>query len=138
MKNTRKLFTKAILSAMMLVSFLSCSQYPDNNGITLTSKTDRVSKAWVVENYKLNGTDLTTLVSAYTETFTKTGTYSFTWTLLGGTGTWKFQNADAEIQITGVINVSTRTLYILKLEDKAFWYYYMNGTDKMEYHLVPQ
>jgi len=138
MKSIRKMFTLTILSVMMIVGFQSCSQYPDNNGITLVSKTDRVSKTWKVENYKVNSTDYTSLVSAYTETYTKTGTYSFQWAVLGGTGTWKFQNNDAEIQITGVTNVASRTLYILKLEEKAFWYYYMDGTDRMEYHLVPQ
>jgi len=138
MKNIRKMFTLAILSVMMTVGFQSCSQYPDNTGITFVSKLDRVSRAWKVENYKVNGTDYTSLVAGYTETFTKTGTYSFQWAILGGTGTWKFQNSDAEIQITGVTNVSARTLYILKLEETAFWYYYMDGTDRKEYHLVPQ
>jgi hypothetical protein len=138
MKSIRKMVTLAILSATMLVGFQSCSQYPDNSGITFVSKTDRISRVWKVENYKVNSTDYTSLVSAYTETFTKTGTYSFQWAIIGGTGTWKFQNGDAEIQITGVTNVSTRTLSILKLEEKAFWYYYMDGTDRKEYHLVPQ
>ena len=138
MKSIRKMFALVILSGFLLIGFQSCSQYPDNNGITLMSKTDRVSKTWKVENYKVNNTDYTSLVAAYTETFTKSGTYSFQWAILGGTGTWKFQNKDAEIQITGVNNVSAKTLFILKLEDKAFWYYYMDGSDKKEYHLIPQ
>jgi len=138
MKSIQKMVTLVILSVTMMVGVQSCSQYPDNSGITLVSKTDRVSRAWKVENYKVNSTDYTSLVSAYTETYTKTGAYSFTWAILGGTGTWKFQNSDAEIQITGVTNVTSRTLYILKLEETAFWYYYMDGTDRKEYHLVPQ
>jgi hypothetical protein len=138
MKGIQKIVTLVILSVTMMVGVQSCSQYPDNSGITLVSKTDRVSRAWKVENYKVNSTDYTSLVSAYTETYTKTGAYSFTWAILGGTGTWKFQNSDAEIQITGVTNVTSKTLYILKLEETAFWYYYMDGTDRMEYHLVPQ
>jgi len=36
------------------------------------------------------------------------------------------------------LNVKTKTLTILKLEEKAFWYYYMDGTDKIEFHLIPQ
>ena len=31
---------------------------------------------------------------------------------------------------------SSGTLYILKLEEKQFWYYTMDGNDKYEYHLV--
>lgn len=138
MKSIKSLFTIVVLSACMMTGFQSCSQYPDNNGITLVSKTDRVSRAWKVENYKVNDVDLTSLVAAYTETYTKQGTYSFQWSVLGGVGTWVFQNNDAEIQITGVTNVSTRTLFILKLEEKAFWYYYMDGTDKKEYHMIPE
>lgn len=138
MKNTRKLLSLAILSGLMLVGIQSCSQYPDNSGITFVSKIDRVSKTWKVDNYKVNDVDFTSLFASYTETFTKQGAYSFQWTILGGTGTWAFQNKDAEIQITGSNNVATKTLYILKLEEKAFWYYYIDGTDKKEFHMVPQ
>jgi len=138
MKSIKRLFTLILLSATTMFGFQSCSQYPDNDGITLQSKTDRVSRAWKVENYKVNEVDYTSLVAAYNETFTKTGSYSFQWAILGGTGTWKFQNNYAEIQITGVTNVTSRTLTILKLETTALWYYYMDGTDKKEYHMIPQ
>ncbi|MDD3320368.1 MAG: hypothetical protein PHS59_02870 [Paludibacter sp.] len=138
MKNIKTLVALIILSGSMLVGFQSCSQYPDNNGITLVSKADRVSKAWKVENYKLNDADYTSLVSGYTETFTKQGAYSFQWAVLGGTANWAFQNKDAEIQLTDISNVTTKTLIILKLEEDAFWYYYMDGSDKKEFHMVPQ
>jgi hypothetical protein len=121
-----------------LVGFQSCNQYPDNNGVTVVSKEDRVSKTWKVENYKLNDTDYTSLVADYTETYTKKGTYSFQWAILGGTASWEFQNDDAEIQLTEISNVSSKTLIILKLEEDAFWYYYMDGNDKKEFHLIPQ
>jgi len=138
MKSIKRLFTLILLSTATMFGFQSCSQYPDNDGITLQSKTDRLSRAWKVENYKVNEVDYTSLVAAYNETFTKTGSYSFQWAILGGTGTWKFQNNYAEIQVTGVTNVTSRTLTILKLETTALWYYYMDGTDKKEYHMVPQ
>jgi hypothetical protein len=102
------------------------------------SKLDRVSKAWQVENYKLNGTDYTSLMASYTETYTKQGTYSYQWAILGGTATWAFQTNDAEIKVMGVSNVATKTLIILKLEEKSFWYYYLDGTDRKEFHLIPQ
>lgn len=138
MKNKKRSTLLVILAGLMFFGIQSCSQYPDNNGITFVSKTDRVSKTWKVENYKVNETDFTSLVSAYTETFTKEKTYSYQWAIVGGTGTWAFQNSDAEIQITGITNQASKTLYILKLEEKAFWYYYMDGTDKKEFHMVPQ
>ena len=138
MKSIKRLFTLILLSTATMFGFQSCSQYPDNDGITLQSKTDRLSRAWKVENYKVNEVDYTSLVAAYNETFNKTGSYSFQWAILGGTGTWEFHNNYAEIQITGVTNVTSRTLTILKLETTALWYYYMDGTDKKEYHMVPQ
>jgi len=138
MKNRKNLAVLVLLVGMLGFGFQSCSQYEDNSGITLVSKTDRLANTWKVENYKVNDTDLTSLVGGYTETFTKQGAYSFQWAILGGTGTWVFQNNYAEIKITNVSNVSSKTLTILKLEEKAFWYYYMDGSDKKEYHLVPQ
>ena len=84
----------------------------------------------------INGTDFTSLVSNYTETFTSNGDYSYSWGLLDGSGTWKFQNNDEEIQLTGTDNQSDRKLIIQKLEEDAFWYYYMDGNDKYEIHLV--
>ena len=138
MKNIKKFSVLIVLSLLMLVGAQSCSQYPDNNGITLISKTDRVAATWKVDNYKENGVDYTTLVAAYTETFTKDGAYSYQWAILGGTGTWNFQNNDAEIKITGISNQVTRTLFILKLEETQFWYYYMDGSVKKEFHFVKQ
>ena len=38
MKNSKKLFILAILSGLILVGTQSCSQYPDNSGITFVSK----------------------------------------------------------------------------------------------------
>jgi len=140
MKNKKRsiAFGICILAALMFFGIQSCSQYEDNNGITLVSKTERVANVWKVDNYKVNDVDLTSLYGAYTETFTKEGAYSYQWAILGGTATWAFQNNDAEIKITDVLNVKTKTLTILKLEEKAFWYYYMDGTDKIEFHLIPQ
>ena len=136
MKNKMSFSVIVVLSVLMLVGVQSCSQYPDNNGITLVSKVDRVSKTWKVDNYKINDVDYTSLVTSYTETYTKQGAYSYQWAILGGTGTWEFQNKDAEIRISGDSNLTSRTIFILKLEDKEFWYYYMDGADKKEFHFI--
>ena len=136
MKNKMSFKVTVVLAVLMLVGVQSCSQYPDNNGITLVSKIDRVSKTWKVDNYKINGVDYTSLVTSYTETYTKQGAYSYQWAILGGTGTWEFQNKDAEIRISGDNNLTSRTIFILKLEDKEFWYYYIDGADKKEFHFI--
>ena len=138
MKKIKNLSVMLVLAVLMLAGIQSCSQYPDNNGITLVSRVDRVAKTWKVDNYKVNGVDYTSLVTSYTETYTKDGVYSYQWAILGGTVTWTFQNNDAEIRITGVSNMTSRTLFILKLENTEFWYYYMDGVDKKEFHLIRQ
>ena len=92
MKNKMSFSVIVVLSVLMLVGVQSCSQYPDNSGITLISKVDRISKTWKVDNYKINDVDYTSLVTSYTETYTKQGAYSYQWAILGGTGTWVFQN----------------------------------------------
>jgi hypothetical protein len=135
----QKWFTFHILLAgILLIGIQGCKKYPENDGINLQTRTERVSNVWKIENYKLNGADLTSLLSSYSETFTKDKAYSYQWGIIGGTGSWDFKNNDAEIQITGISNQASRTLFILKLEETSFWYYYMDGTDKKEFHLIPQ
>ena len=138
MKNNIKVGLLVLLSGILMVGIQSCSQYEDNTSISLVSKTARLSRVWKVENYKVDSVDLTSLMATYTETFTKDGAYSFQWAILGGTASWAFQNGNADIKITNVNNVASKTLTILKLEDDALWYYYMDGDSKKEFHMVPQ
>lgn len=126
-----------ILCALVIPTIQSCKKYEDGPMVSLRSRSERVANTWKVENYKINGNDFTSLVSSYTETFTKKGAYSYSWGILDGSGTWSFQNKDKEIKLTGSDGQSSRTLVILKLEEKAFWYYFMDGSDKNELHLVP-
>jgi hypothetical protein len=114
----------------------ACKKYPEGPAFSLRTRTERVANTWRVDNYKVNGTDYTSLVSGYTETYTKSGAYSYSWGNLFETGRWAFANDDREIQITGTDNQSDHTLIILKLEEKQFWYYYMDGGDKKEFHMV--
>ncbi len=125
-----------ILAALLMPTIQSCKKYPDGPTFSLKSRAERVANTWKVENYKINGNDFTSLVSSYTETFTKKGAYSYFWGILDGSGTWSFQNKDTEIQIVGTDNQTSRRLTILKLEEKSFWYYYYEGNDKHELHLI--
>ena len=84
----------------------------------------------------MNGNDYTSLLADYTETFSKDGNYSYSWGSIAGTGTWTFENNDEEIQLTGISNQSSYRMIILKLEEKTFWYYYMDGNDRKEFHMV--
>ena len=136
MKKIKQLSTIILLAAIIFPSIQSCKKYPNGPLISFRSRTERVSNTWKVDNYKLNGSDLTSLASGYSETFSKDGNYSFSWGILAGTGKWAFQNSDKEIRITGVSNKSSETLYILKLEENEFWYYYTDGNDKNEFHMI--
>lgn len=138
MKNQKKMTVILLFVGIAIFGLQGCEKYPDNQLISLRSRAERVANNWVVDNYKMNDVDLTSLVSDYKELFTKEGDYSYQWGLLSGTGTWAFQNDDAEILITGITNQTTKTLVILKLEEKEFWYYIMDGTDKHEYHMIQQ
>lgn len=125
-----------LLAAFMVPTIQSCSKYPEGPAISLRSRAERVANTWKVENYKINETDYTSLVAGYEQTFSKSGAYSFSWGSTSGSGNWAFQNDEAEIRITGVNTTSSETLFIVKLKEKEFWYYIMDGNDKHEYHLL--
>ncbi len=133
---TRTKIISVLLGAMTIASIQSCKKYPEGPGLSFHSKTERVSNTWKVDNYKVNGSDYTSLVVGYVETFSKDGNYSFSFGSIAGTGKWEFQNNDMEILITGTSNQSSETLFIQKLEEKQFWNYYMDGNDKKEFHLI--
>jgi len=137
MKTIKKLPVFVILLVGLLIPMIqSCKKYPDGPLISFHSRTERVANTWKVDNYQKNGTDYTSLMSGYTETYTKDGNYSYSFGSVSGTGTWAFQNHDKNIQLNGLTNQGTYSLVILKLEEKEFWYYYMDGNDKKEFHMV--
>lgn len=127
-----------ILGALIMLGLESCKKYPEGPAISFRSKAERVANTWKVDNYKINNSDYTSFVTNYTETFTKDGDYSYVWGSVDGSGKWAFQNNEMEIKLNGTDNQSSHTLIILKLEEKSFWYYYMDGNDKHEYHLIPK
>jgi hypothetical protein len=136
MKNKIKYLAFIIIAGLMTFGVQSCEKYADGPYVSLRSREARIANIWKVENYKKNDNDYTSLLSDYTETFTKDGNYSYVWSAFNGNGTWALQNNDMEIKITGVDNQETTTLFILKLEEKSFWYYYMDGDDKKEFHMI--
>ena len=138
MKKTKKIsiiLTLIAISMMPLVQ--SCKKYPDGPLINFESRTSRISNTWRIENYQKNGTDFTSLMAGYTETYTKDGNYLYLWGSHSGTGVWAFQSNDEGIRLTGVSNQESHTLVILRLESKSFWYYYMDGNDRHEFHMIP-
>lgn len=134
-----KSFKKYILLvcfAGSLAVVQSCQKYEDGPMISLTSRKNRVANTWKVDNYKINGTDYTSLVTGYEETFSKDGAYAYDWGILDGSGTWAFKNNEQDIQLSGSDDHASRKLTILKLEEDQFWYTYLDGNDKYEMHLI--
>jgi len=133
---TKAILILTLLCGVLIPTMQSCQKYSDGPGISLRTRAERVSNTWKVENYKINGTDYTSVMDSYTEAYSKSGSYTYNWDFEDGEGTWSFVNEDREIQLTGNDSHSSRKLTILKLEEDAFWYYYLEGTDKHEVHLV--
>lgn len=133
---TKKTFLKFIPIAFITLLFAGCQKYEDGPMFSIRTRTERVANTWEIDNYTINETDWTSLVGGYSETYSKDGNYSYTWGILNGTGTWKFANNQSDIQITGISNQTDRTLVILKLEEEQLWFYYMDGSDKHEFHMT--
>jgi len=132
--------TILLLFSGIVISFFIGSCTTNNEGksekLSVRSKTQRISNRWIVENYTINNEDYTPFVKEYKEVFGETGTFSYTWGLLNGSGSWKFQNNEKEIVLFGTDPQASRTLTVLKLDEDKLWYYFMQGNDKHEIHLM--
>lgn len=134
----RKSITAAFVAIICITTFQSCQKYPDGPSFSLRSRAERLSNTWKVDNYKVNSTDLTSLVANYTETYTKDGSYSNNWGSKNEAGLWTFINHASEIQVSNKDTQDIRIQTILKLEEKSLWFYYMKGNDKHEFHMIPK
>ncbi len=121
---------------LFVIALNSCKKYDDGPMVSLMSRRSRLINEWKIDSYKINGTDFTSLVSGYTETFKKDDSYSYSWGILSGSGTWKFQNNAEQVKLSGNDDQSSRTLFLTKLENDALWYYFIIGSDKHEMHLI--
>ncbi len=132
--------TILLLFSGIVISFFIGSCTTSNEGqsekLSVRSKTQRISNRWIVENYTINNEDYTPFVKEYKEVFGETGTFSYTWGLLNGSGSWKFQNNEKEIVLFGTDPQASRTLTVLKIDEDKLWYYFMQGNDKHEIHLM--
>jgi formylmethanofuran dehydrogenase subunit A len=126
------------IAAILLLMISSCKKYEEGPVLSLRSKTERVANNWKVEKYLLNGNDKTATLGTFTESYTKDGTYSYKWNNLSGAGKWAFEENETQIKRNGVSGMPSHDLVILKLKEKEFWYYYIDGSDKHEFHLIQE
>ena len=149
MKSATKIIGLLLIASMAIITNQGCKKYEEGPAISFRSRAARVANTWKVEKYIKNGVDETAQKYSasgdkrnYTETYTKDGFYSYSYIddkndSKSGSGKWEFQNKDNEIKRSGVSGQSTETLVILKLKEKSFWFWYMDGGDKKEFHLIP-
>jgi len=132
--------TKTILYVSLIIGvlFSGCKKYGEGPSLSLRSKTARVANTWKVDSYTINGTDKTSALTGinYTETYDKDGNFSYNSSAGTGSGKWEFQSDKEQIKRSGVSGKSTETLFILRLKERKFWYYYLDGNDRHEIHLV--
>lgn len=147
--------SKKISGFLLIIGFMAaitcgCKKYDEGGLIRKTEKNLKTS--WKLEKYLRNSTDETVLllISNYEETYSDDEKYSRYYIDKDGnskseTGTWKFDKEQKKLNISGVGSieitditgtVSSSYFNILKLETNEFWYYYTNGSDKHEFHLV--
>ncbi len=124
-----------LLVGILIASVGGCKKYDEGPSVSLRSKTDRLAHTWLLDNYRVNSNDYTSVIGDYTETFSKDGGYFYSGGGSSGTGRWEFRNKNEEIWLTGVGTQSPKILYILKLEEGKFWYYYMDGNNDHEFHM---
>ena len=132
--------TKSFFFYLLIASasLSSCKKYDEGPAFSLRSRTARVENTWKVASYTINGVDFTSTLTSvnYTEAYDKEGNYSYNSSVGTGSGKWEFQSNDEQIKRSGVSGQSTLSLFILKLKEREFWYYYLDGNDRHEIHLV--
>ena len=149
MKKNNLLIT-FILSGLFTLIINGCKKYDEGGVISKTEK--NLNQTWVLHKYLRNGIDETSLlyVKNYEETYSDSETYSRTYIdkeseNVTETGIWVFDKDQKKLNLSGIGSIdisdetgtiSSSTYNILKLDKSEFWYYYTNGSDKHEFHLI--
>lgn len=133
-----------LIGILIFPAIEGCKKYPEGPSISARSKAARIANSWRVESYSKNGLDQTadfmSKKVSYIETFTKDNRWSYTYInpndgkIKAGDGNWRFLNDDKQILITEGSDLHLLT--ILKLKEKEFWFYYTDGDDRKEFHLM--
>ena len=142
---TRNLLHFFILT-MLSISVISCQKED-----ALTANQKSIKKSWGLEQYLHNNVDHTSAmtISGLNESYTDNNKYDRSYTDKNGnkvveTGSFVFENA-TEIHVSGVGSmelsaevgsVSSSTYNVIKVTDSQLWYYYINGSDRHEFHFT--
>jgi hypothetical protein len=117
-----------------------CKRYEDGPGLSLRTKTGRISNRWKVGAFYLNGTDQTKWFldsyPGYREYYTKDHAFSRSEAGVTETGTWDFFDYKDEVRV--ITPRLTTEIVLLRLKENELWYYCRKGADTQEFHLVPE
>jgi hypothetical protein len=142
----KKINISLIVIIAVAITFAGCKKYDDGPSFSLKSKTARLARTWTIDKVMLNSIDMSPAEitmdqggTNVTNTFTKGGGCTVTMNDSSGmmhtnSGKWAFANNDKEITISGMMGLASETSTILKLTSDEFWYWHMDGSDKMEMH----
>ena len=142
---TRMLLHFIILSVLS-ISVISCQKED-----ALFANQKSIKKSWALQQYLHNNVDHTSAmtITGLDESYTDNNKYDRSYTDKNGnkvveTGTFVFENAE-KIHISGVGSmelspevgtVSSSTYNVIKVTDTQLWYYFMNGSDRHEFHFT--
>ena len=152
MKTIKRTLKGLLITGLAIICMTGCKKY-DEGGLMGKADKRLTANTWKLEKYLRNGNDETSslLISNFTEQFQDGGTLIRNYIDKDGdpfseTGSWQFDNDKQQVNLKGVSSieltdqtstVSTSDYNILKLKKEELWYYYDNGGDRHEFHLVP-
>ena len=135
-----------LLTLLLLVSLSSCGK--EENAPIRTPEQNLVA-GWRLTQYLRNGVDETSqlVIKNYEESYANPSAYSRAYLdetnqQKSETGTWKLEDDKKRINISSVSSVkvtrnsgSVSSSYydIQKLDGQAFWYSFVNGSDRHEF-----
>jgi hypothetical protein len=133
-----------VLLAMVLVS-VGCKKYEDGPGLSLRSKRERIINTWKAEVALMDDVDATAWFSDWELDIREDGRIVITDlddrdSVVTQNGFWDFVNEQQEVRFlytVPAVAADRKTVTILRLKDKEFWY--RDATDSVvwEMHLIP-
>lgn len=122
MKHTPLFFASALLAIFLLES---CSKYEDGPGLSLRSRTDRVTGNWNISNAEVDGQSIMSFYNTFELRIQEDNSFRQTTSILTGSeetvdGTWRFAENDEVLQIE-YDNSVRLDFEILRLTNSELW-----------------
>lgn len=141
MKIKNILLGGALLSLFVLPS---CNKYEEGPGVSLRSKTERVSNTWMIDQAFRNGEEVTDEYDEFTLRTTKDGDAELAAIYSAGSfsfeyetdGTWSFKDNKETLELDFENDDADNSYQILRLAEDELWIRENGGEDEL--HLKPR